>query len=50
MAKSSMDITSLAGKLLEAEDINSLRKGVRVLAQMLMETEVSNCTLGGFGR
>ncbi|MGH2725072.1 MAG: IS256 family transposase [Actinomycetota bacterium] len=42
MAKSSMDITSFAGKLLEEEDVDLLREGVRVLAQMLMETEVSN--------
>src|SRR5437870_7963258 len=37
-----MDITSFAGKLLEQDDVDALREGVRVLAQMLMETEVSS--------
>jgi putative transposase len=41
MATPRMDITSFAGKLLEQDDVDALREGVRVLAQMLMETEVS---------
>src|SRR3989337_3278618 len=41
MATSSMDITSFVGKLLEQDDVDALREGVRVLAQALMETEVS---------
>ena len=36
-----MDITSFVGKLLEEEDADLLREGVKVLAQALMETEVS---------
>jgi putative transposase len=42
MAKSSMDITSFVGKLLEEDDVDLLREGVRILAQALMETEVSS--------
>jgi putative transposase len=42
MAKPRMDVTAFAGKLLEEDDADLLREGVRVLAQMLMETEVSN--------
>jgi transposase-like protein len=42
MAKSSMDITSFVGKLLEEDDVDLLREGVRVLAQALMEIEVSS--------
>ena len=41
MAKPRMDVTAFAGKLLEEDDADLLREGVRVLAQMLMETEVS---------
>jgi len=36
-----MDITSFVGKLLEEDDVDLLREGVRVLAQAVMETEVS---------
>jgi transposase-like protein len=36
-----MDITSFVGKLLEQDDVDLLREGVRVLAQAVMETEVS---------
>jgi transposase-like protein len=36
-----MDITSFVGKLLEQDDVDALREGVRVLAQAVMETEVS---------
>src|SRR6266536_6481354 len=41
MATPRMDITSFVGKLLEENDVDLLREGVRVLAQALMETEVS---------
>ena len=41
MATTSMDITSFVGKLLEQDDVDALREGVRVLAQAVMETEVS---------
>jgi putative transposase len=41
MATTRMDITSFVGKLLEEDDVDLLREGVRVLAQAVMETEVS---------
>jgi putative transposase len=41
MATPSMDITSFVGKLLEQDDVDALREGVRVLAQVMMDTEVS---------
>src|SRR6266487_4028047 len=41
MATRRMDVTSFVGKLLEEDDVDLLREGVRVLAQALMETEVS---------
>ena len=41
MAKPSMDLTTFIGKLLEEQDGDILRDGVRVLAQALMETEVA---------
>ncbi|MDP9184793.1 MAG: IS256 family transposase [Actinomycetota bacterium] len=41
MATPRMDITSFVGKLLEETDVDLLRDGVRVLAQAVMETEVS---------
>ena len=41
MATTRMDITSFIGKLLEENDVDVLREGVRVLAQAVMETEVS---------
>jgi putative transposase len=41
MATPRMDVTSFVGKLLEEDDVDLLREGVRVLAQALMETEVS---------
>ena len=41
MAKSRMDVPSFVGKLLEQDDIDALREGVRILAQAVMETEVS---------
>jgi transposase-like protein len=37
-----MDVTSFVGKLLEEDDVDLLREGVRILAQALMETEVSS--------
>jgi transposase-like protein len=41
MATNRMDITSFVGKLLKEDDVDLLREGVRVLAQAVMETEVS---------
>ncbi len=41
MATTRMDITSFVGKLLEENDVDLLRDGVKVLAQAVMETEVS---------
>jgi hypothetical protein len=41
MATPRMDVTAFVGKLLEEDDVDLLREGVRVLAQMLMEAEVS---------
>jgi transposase-like protein len=42
MASSSLDITAVVGKLLEQDDVDALREGVRVLAQAVMETEASH--------
>jgi hypothetical protein len=39
MATPRMDITSFVGKLLEQDDVDALREGVKVLAQAVMETE-----------
>jgi putative transposase len=51
MATSRMDITSFVGKLLEQDDGDALREGVRVLAQAVMETEVSGqIGAGSYGR
>lgn len=41
MAKARMDLTSFVSKLLEEEDRDILRDGVRTLAQILMDAEVS---------
>lgn len=41
MANPRMDVTASVGKLLEEDDVDLLREGVRVLAQAVMETEVS---------
>jgi putative transposase len=41
MAKHRMDVASFVGKLLEQEDVDALQEGVKVLAQALMEAEVS---------
>jgi putative transposase len=41
MAKPRMDLSTFVGKLLEEQDGDILREGVRVLAQALMETEVT---------
>lgn len=41
MAKPRMDFPTFVGKLLEEQDGDVLREGVRVLAQALMETEVT---------
>ncbi len=42
MAKSRMDVTSFVGKLLKEDDADVLREGIQVLAQALMEAEVSS--------
>jgi len=42
MATPRMDVTAFVSKLLEEDDVDLLREGVRVLAQALMETEVSS--------
>ncbi len=42
MAKNRMDVTAFVGKLLEQDDVDVLREGVTVLAQALMEAEVSS--------
>ena len=41
MAKARMDLSTFVGKLLEEHDGDVLREGVRVLAQALMDTEVT---------
>jgi putative transposase len=41
MAKPRMDLSTFVSKLLEEQDGDVLREGVRVLAQALMETEVT---------
>jgi hypothetical protein len=41
MAKTSMDLAAFVGKLLEEQDGDVLREGIRVLSQALMETEVA---------
>ena len=41
MAKPSMDFSTFVGKLLEEQDGDILREGVRVLAQALMDAEVT---------
>jgi hypothetical protein len=42
MAKHRMDVTTFVGRLLEQDDVDSLREGVRILAQLIMEHEVSS--------
>lgn len=39
MAKPRMDLTAFVGKLLEEQDGDVLREGIRVLSQALMESE-----------
>ena len=41
MAKAKMDLSGFVGKLLEEQDGDTLREGIRVLSQALMESEVS---------
>ena len=41
MANARMDLTAFVGKLLEEQDGDVLREGIRVLSQALMETEVA---------
>jgi hypothetical protein len=45
MAKNRMDVSSFIGKLLEDDDIDLLREGVRVLAPASMDTEATNATV-----
>ena len=42
MAKHRMDVGAYVGKLLAEEDTDVLREGIRVLAQVLMDAEVSS--------
>jgi len=42
MAKPRMDLSAFVGKLLEDQDGDVLREGIRVLSQALMETEVAD--------
>ncbi len=41
MAKHRMDVSTFVGKLLEQDDVDALREGVRILAQVVMDREVS---------
>src|SRR3954468_12424333 len=41
MATQRMDVTSFVGKLLEQDDVDTLREGVQVLAQLVMDAEVT---------
>src|SRR5712692_2402877 len=41
ITKHRMDVTTFVGKLLEESDVDLLREGVRILAQVLMDAEVS---------
>jgi transposase-like protein len=42
MAKSRMEVTTFVGKLLDQDDVDTLREGVRILADAVMEVEVSS--------
>jgi hypothetical protein len=42
MARDSMDVTSFVGKLLKEDDSDILRDGIKALAQMIMDVEVSS--------
>jgi hypothetical protein len=44
LATPSMDITSFVGKLLEQDNVDALREGVRVLAQAVMEDWTAQAT------
>src|SRR5687768_11637697 len=46
MAKPRMDLPAFVGKLLEEQDGDVLREGIRVLSQALMETEVAGLSGG----
>jgi hypothetical protein len=41
MAKGKMDLSTFVGKLLEEQDGDVLREGIRVLSQAFMESEVA---------
>jgi hypothetical protein len=42
MARNSMDLTSFVGKLLKEDDSDILQDGIKALAQMIMDGEVSS--------
>lgn len=44
MAGPRMDLPAFVGKLLEEQDGDVLREGIRVLSQALMESEVAGLT------
>ena len=44
MAKAKMDLSAFVGKLLEEQDGDTQREGIRVMAQALMESEASGLT------
>jgi hypothetical protein len=46
MAKGRMDLSAFVGQLLEEQDGDVLREGIRVLAQALMETEGGGAARG----
>ena len=50
MAKPRMDLSAFVGKLLEEQDGDVLREGIRVLSQALMETEVAGLDRRGAPR
>ena len=41
MAKPRMDLSAFVGKLLEEQDGDVLREGIRMVSQALMESEVA---------
>jgi hypothetical protein len=48
MAKARMDLSAFVGKLLEEQDGDVRREGIRVLSQALMEAEVAASIEAGF--
>lgn len=41
MARNRMDLTTFVGKLLAEDDVDVVKEGVRVMAQAIMEAEVT---------